>query len=144
MNIVKVILIGAGGYLLYDYLTGGNALGFLGGASSVVGQGQTVSQTPGVDTMNEASQATTYQMIASKVQKDAYFQAQGGLMTASQWNYYYNIVRGVKPQLKNNPYASGYRMSLDQYWQLVVQSGLSGMPQGGYAFGAYRMQRWVM
>jgi len=143
MNIVKVALIGAGGYLLYDYLTGGGLVSkLLGGAGSVVGTGQTGATTPSVNAMTQTSQITTYQLMASRMRNDAHIIAQGGLGTASQYNYYYQLIKGVPAKLTNNPYPSSYLMTLDQWWTLASASGLSGLGTG-YSMGAHSYQRWV-
>lgn len=133
-DLIRYGAIAAGGYLLYKYMTGGS-LDLTALFGGVVGKGQTASTTPGVSTITAAAQQATKTMMLQWAAGDSTTAKVNGVIVATmeQWNWIYNHIRGVQPKI-TNPYPTGYKMDIDQWWALAAATGLAGLPAVNYAF----------
>lgn len=130
------LLIFGGGFLLYEYLTGG--------FSSTPAAATSTTATPtGTSTTTAANSAgaansPTLTLVANAAAAAGY--PAGSLLDYDQWNYYYTKVRGVPGPDMTNVWPNrprAYAMTVQEWWAGAQSLGLSGLRGNTGGMGNY-------
>lgn len=129
MDIGKLLLMGAAGFVAYEYFTGAFS-------SPVVAAPTSGGIQPGpTPPVSAANPTTTRAMVLAAANKGSFTQG-----TVDQWDTFYQSARGIPAPGPESwgvtPDTRGQILTFDEWWNLASSHGLSGT-RGGYRRASY-------
>lgn len=155
-NILGLVLLGVGGYVLYEWYTqsaSGAKSTPIGSSTTPNNTTTTTNTTPTVNANNPVagtiatSLSTTRELLQNWANNNGFYQAQNGLMTPFQWAYGYNAVRGnTSVDIPNLFLPDNTRLlTIDEFLSVIGTNGLSGISDLNSSMTGYerRLMGWM-